>query len=108
MREAEKVERLRLAQTPTRPTIGREPAELDQSRLVRVQFQGELREPLAQVPEKPLGVLLMLEPDDEVVGEADDDHVTVRAPPPPPLGPQVEDVVQIHVGEQRRYRCSLR
>ena len=36
-----------------------------------------------------------------VVGEAHDDHVTAREPLPPPVGPQVQDVVQVHVGEQR-------
>src|SRR5271166_3842807 len=50
----------------------------------------------------------MLEPDDEVIGEAHDDHITARIPAPPPLGPQVEDVMKVHVREQRRCRCPLR
>ena len=87
---------------------GGEPPELDQPGLVRVQLQPELREPLAKIGQEPLGVLPMLEPDDEVVREPHDDHVTAREPAPPPVGPQVEDVVEVHVGEQRRYRCPLR
>jgi hypothetical protein len=39
----------------------------------------------------------MLETDDVVVGEAHDDHLTVRVPPPPLVGPQVEHVVEIDV-----------
>ena len=43
-----------------------------------------------------------------VVGEAHDDHVATRVPPPPPLGPQVKDIVEIDVHQQRGYRCPLR
>ena len=50
----------------------------------------------------------MLEPHHEVVGEAHDDHVAARVPPPPLVGPQVKDVVQVDVREQRRNRCPLR
>ena len=66
VREPKKVERLRLPEATCRPTCGREPAELDQARLVGVQFQTELREPLAQVGEELLRVTLLLEPGDKV------------------------------------------
>jgi hypothetical protein len=42
--------------------------ELDQPGLVRVQFQAELREPAAQLRQEPFSVVLVLEPDDEVIG----------------------------------------
>jgi hypothetical protein len=41
--------------------------ELDQPGLAGVQFQAELREPSAQFLQEPLSVVLVLEPDDEVV-----------------------------------------
>ena len=88
--------------------LGGEPPELDEPRLLGMQFQPELRESLAQLGEEPLGVTLVLEANDEVVSEPHDDHVTVRVPLPPLLDPQVEDVVQVDVGEQRRNRRSLR
>ena len=69
---------------PRRPVTGGVPPELDQAGLVRVQLQPELREPLAKLGEEPLRVVLVLEPDDKVIGEPHDDHVTVRVPPPPP------------------------
>jgi hypothetical protein len=47
-----------------------------------------------------LGVMAMLEPDRNVVGEAHDDDITVCVPPSP-VGPLVKDVVQVDVGEQR-------
>ena len=57
---------------------GGTPPELDQPGLIGVQFQPELREPAAQLVQEPLGVFPVLEPDDEVVREPHDDHVTVR------------------------------
>jgi hypothetical protein len=43
----------------------------------------------------------MLEADDEVVGVPDHDHVARGLAPSPALGPEVEDVVEIDVREQR-------
>ncbi len=105
VREAQEIERLRLAGPACLPVPGSVPPELDQPRLTRVQFQPELREPAAQLAQEPVGVLPFLEPDDEVVREADDDYVTVRVASPPPVSPQVQDVVQVHVREQRRYHA---
>ena len=90
VREAEELERLRLAEA-TRPAIaGGEPPELDQPRLLGVQFQAELREPVAQVSPEPLRVIPVLESHHEVVSPAHDDHVTVRVPSPPLVSPEVE------------------
>ena len=66
------------------------------------------REPSAKISQEPLRVSLVLEPHDVVVGVANDDHVTVRVPAPPLVGPEVKYVVQVDVGQQRRCRCSLR
>src|SRR6266545_5550794 len=74
MREAQKPERLRLAESPRLPSLGREPAELDQARLLGRQLQVELRKPAAKLGEEPLGVITVLEADNVVVGEAHDDH----------------------------------
>ena len=79
-----------------------EPSELDEPRLVGVQFQTELREPLAKVGEEPLRIGLMLEPGHKVVGEPRDDHITVGVPSSPLPDPPVEDVVEIDVGKQGR------
>ena len=57
VREAQEVERLRLTQPPRLPTFGRVASELDQPRLVRVQLQTELREPLAKLGEEPLRIV---------------------------------------------------
>src|SRR5438552_17864991 len=107
MREAEEINRLRLAE-PARLPPGGVPPELDQARLARVQSQGELREPLAKVRQEPLRVTLMLKARDEVIRETHDDHVTARVAAPPPAGPQVEDIVEVDVRQTRRRRCPLR
>jgi hypothetical protein len=62
MREAQEIERLRLAQAAACPVPGGVPPELDQPRLARVQFQPELREPAAQLVQEPVSVLPVLEP----------------------------------------------
>jgi len=105
VRESQERERLRFPLAPRRPVPDGIPPELDQPGLIRVQFQPEPGEPAAQLFPEPLGVVPVLEPDDEVVRESHDDHITVREPAPPPAGPQVQDVVQVHVREQRRNRC---
>ena len=49
----------------------------------------------------------VLETDGEIVGEPHDDDISVREPPPPPIGPLVEYIVQVHVRQQRRRRSAL-
>jgi hypothetical protein len=101
MRKAQEVERLRFTQTPLGPLPASVPAELDQPGLVRVQFQPELREPLAKLGQELPRILLLFEADDEIVRPPHDDHITVCVAVPPPVSPQVEDVMQVHVREQR-------
>ena len=56
VRESQEVKRLRFAQPACLPPSGGVPPERDQARLAWVQFQGELREPLAKVRQEPLRV----------------------------------------------------
>src|SRR5262245_45488737 len=87
VREAQAVERLRLAETTLRPVRSGVPPELDQPRLLGLQLQPELHEPLAQLGEEPLRIRTMLEAHDEVVRIAHDDHVAARLSAPPSLDP---------------------
>jgi tRNA A37 threonylcarbamoyladenosine synthetase subunit TsaC/SUA5/YrdC len=81
--------------------LGGEPSESDQARLLGIQLQAELREPVAKICPEPLGVVPMLESHHEVVSETHDDHVAARVPNSPLVGPKVKDVVQVDVREQR-------
>src|SRR5512135_739846 len=97
VREAKELERLRLSKAAGLSPPGGEPAELDQPRLLRRQLQAEPRKPAAKISQEPLSVTAMLEAHHVVVGEAHDDHVTMRVPPPPLVGPQVEHVMEVNV-----------
>src|SRR3982750_1235866 len=54
-----------------------------------------------RVPEAS-GIGLVLEADHDVIRVADDDHVPAGLAPSPALGPEVEHVVQVDVGQGRR------
>ena len=58
-------------------------------------------QPLAHRLEEATGVGLVLEAHDHVIGIAHDDHVAGGLPPSPALGPEIEDVVQVDVGQER-------
>jgi len=101
MREAQELERLRLSEATRRSPLSGEPAEFNQPRLLGCQLEAEPREPAAKLLQEPARICLMLKADNVIVGEAHDDHLTARMPPPPLVGPQVEHVVEVDVGEQR-------
>src|SRR2546425_4456773 len=101
VREAEKIESLRSPVAPAPAADRREAAKLDETRLVGMQRQPELRQPLAQLGEELLGLLPMLEPDDKVIREAHDHDISARLLLSPPLGPKIEHVVQVEIGQQR-------
>src|SRR5207245_5176889 len=77
-------------------------AKLDQARLVRMQAQREAFQPLAQGRQKPLGIGPVLKAGDEVVGISHDDDVPLGVTVSPLPRPEIESVVQVDVGEQRR------
>src|SRR5712692_8328409 len=52
MDESEKCERLRFLLSPLAPVHGREPAELQQPRLLRMKLQTELRQPFPKLFEE--------------------------------------------------------
>src|SRR6516164_3307295 len=78
-----------------------EPPELDQTRLVRMQFQTEPYQPFPKLHEEPLGVGPVLKTHHKIVGIADDDDIAACHFLAPGLNPQVENIMQVHVGEQR-------
>src|SRR5213593_3873865 len=99
MCEAEEIERLRLALSTPFPIPVRKPAELDQACLFGVQFQPKPRETFAQFSQESLGISSMLEPHDKVVSVPHDDHVALRLLLSPSVGPEVEHVVKVDVGQ---------
>ena len=67
-----------------------------------MQLQPELLQSLPKLVYKPLGVGTQLKTHHSVVGIADDDHIAVGVLPSPPVDPQVINVVQIDVCQDRR------
>ncbi|WP_141202447.1 hypothetical protein [Thiomonas delicata] len=92
MREAQEVEGLRFALFLAVSVPGVAP-ELDQPRLVRVQPQPELAQPLCYGALEAHGVVAELEPGNPIVGVAHDDHVTPGLVPPPLLDESHQQVV---------------
>src|SRR5580692_6729922 len=108
MREAEEVERLRLPFSAPLPVSRRVRSELQKPRFVRMQFELELPESLGKFRQEPLGIRFVLEPNHDVVRVPHDDHIAVRLLSTPCLSPQIEDVMEVDVRQQRRCTAALR
>jgi len=107
MSKAEEVERFRLPLSALLSVFGRARSELQQTRFLRMQFQAELSHSLDQFCPEPCGVRFQLEPNHDIVCKPHDDHVAVGLLSTPRLGPEIEYVVQIDVGQQRRCTAAL-
>ena len=68
VREAEKIERLRLPFSAPSPVVGRIRSEFQQSRFLGMQFQSKLPKSFGQCRPEPFGVRLVLESQHEVSG----------------------------------------
>src|SRR4051794_9896602 len=108
MGEAQEIEGLRLALSPCRPVGRGMPAEFNQAGFIGVQFQGKLRHSGAYRLQEPFGIGPVLETNDRVVGVAHHDHGAARMAFAPLLGPEIVDVMEIDVRQQRRYDRPLR
>src|SRR5262249_51853310 len=107
MSEAKEIERFRLTE-PELGTLCRcKAAERDQPGLLRMQCQRKLRQPLAHHVEKASAVGLVLEADHDVVRITYDHHVASSLAPSPACRPEIEDVVQVDVGQKRGDHRSL-
>ena len=102
MREAEKVERLRLPFSAPLPVSSRERPELKKPRFVGMQFQAELPKPLGKFGQEPFGIRFTLEANHDVVRVPHDDHIAVRLLSTPCLSPQIERVMEIDIRQERR------
>ena len=105
--EPQELEGLRFSEPAPSAFVRRMATKLDQAGLLRIERQRELLHPLAhRIVEAP-GVRLVLEANDDVVGIAHNDHVAGGLAPSPAFGPEVEGVVQVDVGKQRRDHRAL-
>src|SRR5215218_1163186 len=105
--EPQEAERLRFAEPALGAPARREAAKRDQAGLVRMQRQRKLLQARAHRVPEALGIGLVLETDHDIIRVTDDHHVPAGLPPSPALGPEVEHVVQVDVGQERRDHRSL-
>src|ERR1035438_7117400 len=108
MRESQEVEHLGLPFPSLFPISFGELPELDQARLVWVQFQPELPQSLPKFCEETICIRPVLKSEYIVIRVSDNDDIASRALPAPDVHPQVEHVMQIDVREQRRSHRTLR
>jgi hypothetical protein len=101
VREAQEVERLRLAFATLAPILFRKAAKFDDSRLVGMQLKAKVRESVAQLRQEPLCFIPVLESCHEVIRKANEDDLSARVPLSPLPDPEVECVVEIDIRQQR-------
>src|SRR5947209_17451372 len=75
--------------------------------LSRVERQCKFLKPVTHRIKEATCVALMLKADHQIVGISHDDHVAPGLPPSPALGPKIEAVMQVDIGEDRRNHRSL-
>src|SRR5690242_4737598 len=105
--EAQEGESLRLPEASPPAVLRRISTELDQSGLLQVETQRKLLKSRTHRVEEPTGVGLSLKADDDVIRKTEDDYIAGRLALSPTLRPEIKDIVQVDVGEQRRCHRSL-
>src|SRR5450759_2182058 len=73
-----------------------------------MQFQAELRQPIPKVIQKSLRLRPALEAGDQIVSIPDDNYIALCHFLSPRFDPQVKDIVQIDIRQQRRNHRALR
>ena len=107
MRKAQEVEGLRFPFSTPLPLVDRIRTELQQSRLYGMQFQVELLHAFRELRPELFGIRFAAESNHDVIGETHDNHISVRPLLTPCLNPQVEYVMKIDVGQERRGTAAL-
>jgi len=100
--ETQKVKGFRLPFSALFPTFSGIAPKLDHARLLRVQFQPELSQPLPKFFQETFCFGPLLEPQHRVVGVAHDDDIAARLLLPPLLHPEIQDVMQVEIRQDRR------
>src|SRR3954471_323050 len=84
------------------------PPELDSARLDRVEIQSELPQSFSHALAETICIRFPLEPENDVIRIADDDHVASRMFPAPDVHPEIEHIMMIDIRKERRDHRSLR
>src|SRR6202022_2626067 len=90
------------------PLVYRIRTELQQPRLLGMQFQVELPHSFGKFRPELIGIRFAVKAHHDVIGESHDDDIAVRALLTPCLDPQIEYVMKIDVCQKRRSTSALR
>ena len=107
VREPEEVERFWFTFSPAGAVFGCEAAELRQSGFLRMYRESELLQSALHGYTKALSVDSLVEPDDYVICVSDHDHIACGMAASPLMRPQIEDIVEVDVCQQRRDNRTL-
>src|SRR5208337_1801314 len=106
--ETQKIKGLRFSFSALLPALSGEAPKFDPARLFRVQFQPELPQAFPEFVQKTLCLGPMRESRHGVIRIAHDDDIAARLLLPPLLPPEIQDVVQVEVRQDRRDPRPLR
>ena len=101
MRETQKREGIRFSLSPLLSILCGEPPKLDQSRLLRMQFQTKLRQAFPEFFQELFRLRSALEAHHQIVGIPDDNDIAPSHFPALGFDPQIEYVMQVDVRQQR-------
>src|SRR4051794_26717942 len=101
MRKAQEREGFRFSLATLLPVLGGKAPQLDQPRLFRIPFQTELCQPLLESFPEAFGLCPAFEADNQIIGIPHDDHIAACLLLAPSFYPQIEDIMQVDVGNQR-------
>src|SRR6202158_4988015 len=107
VRKAKEIERLRFPFSTPLPLVDRIRTELQQPRLLGMQFQVELLHSFREFRSELIGIRFAVKAHHDVVCESHDDDISVRPLLTPRLDPQIEYVMKIDVGQKRRGTSAL-
>ena len=101
VRQSQEIKRLGWSLPTLFPILFGEPAELDQTRFLRMQFQPELPQPFRQCSAETFGVYPVLKRENHIVGVTCNEHLASRLLSPL-IRPEIQHVMQVHVRQQGR------
>ena len=96
-----KVECFRLTLPTSGSTLGGKLAELDQAGFLRVQTQRKLIQPFLEIRQEAFAIVPVLKAHHRIIREAHDDQVALGVAATPLVDPQVVDIVEVDIRQQR-------
>jgi hypothetical protein len=101
VRQSQKIERFGWSLPSIFPTLFGKPAELNQPRFLRMQFQPKSSQPLRQCCTETFRIFPELKRKNHIIGIADNEHLTSRFLSPL-VRPEIQRIVQVDVRQQGR------